>query len=67
MEMVVSSQGGDLTLTEAEEEPKTPAYRGGLRWDDGNTHFIFVRDDGEVAELRVDTGSGHYVLKRVER
>ncbi len=67
MEMVVSSQGGDLSLTEGEEEPKTPAYRGGLRWDDGNTHFIFVRDGGGVAELRVDTGAGHYVLKRVER
>ena len=43
-----------------------PAYRGGLRWDDGNTRYIFVRDGAGVDELRVDTGSGHYVLERVE-
>ncbi len=68
MELMVSVEDGVLTLSrgEGDENPATPSYRGGLRWDEGPTRFLFVRDGDAVDELRVDVGSGHYVLRRVE-
>ena len=75
----VSAEAAGLVIREGEaevaaavaggaedEDAVRPSYRGGLRWDDGNTRYIFLRDGTGVDELRVDSGSGHYVLERVE-
>ncbi len=59
---------GALTLNQAgTTTPVKPAYRDGLRWQAGNTLWIFeTRADGRGAVLRADSGGGHYVLRRVE-
>lgn len=75
----VSAENGALIIREGEEaedpalsqgdeddEPITPSYRGELRWDDGNVRYVFVRDGDRIAQLRMDTGGGHYVLEQVE-
>lgn len=41
-----------------------PVHLEGLTWGKGNTRLWFVRKGGAVVELRMDQGSGHYVLKR---
>lgn len=63
----VSAETGSLVIREGEEDddPVTPSYRGGLRWDDGNVRYVFVRDGDGIGELRMDHGGGHYVLERV--
>lgn len=56
----------NLGVREGDDDPITPSYRGELRWDDGNVRYVFVRDGDRIAELRMDTGGGHYVLERME-
>ena len=81
MELVVSQEDGGLAIRPVraddsesppddqadEAEAMRPVYRGGLRWDLGGQRFIFVPDGAGAHELRVDSGGGHYVLKRVGR
>lgn len=59
---------GVLTLNQVgTSTPVQPAYRDGLRWQAGNTFWIFETDrDGRGSVLRSDSGGGHYVLRRVE-
>ncbi|MDH5589288.1 MAG: serine hydrolase [Gemmatimonadota bacterium] len=64
----VSVEDGALALTpQGASSPATPMYRDGTRWQAGNTFWMFeVQADGRATTLRMDTGGGHYVLKRVE-
>ena len=66
MTVDVSMLDGALTFDLGEEqEAVEPQYRGGLQWAFGNVQLTFLRHGGRVAELRFDTGGGHYVLRRV--
>ncbi len=64
----VSVVDDSLTVNQAgTASPVKPVYRDGLRWQAGNTLWIFeTGPDGRGAVLRADSGGGHYVLKRVE-
>lgn len=64
----VSVAEGALTLNQVgTPTPVQPTYRDGLRWQAGNTFWIFeVGADGRGTLLRADSGGGHYVLRRVE-
>ncbi len=42
-----------------------PVHLDGLRWAQGNTLLWFIRTEGKISELRMDQGSGHYVLRRM--
>lgn len=68
MTVEVSVDGGALALKPAgAASPTKPMYRDGLRWQSGNTLWMFEAGaDGRGSVLRVDSGGGHYVLKRVE-
>jgi CubicO group peptidase (beta-lactamase class C family) len=66
MDVTIRVDGLRLVVEVDGGEPRTPVYRGDLRWDLGDTHLFFLlRDDG-VGEMRYDTGGGHYVLRRVD-
>jgi hypothetical protein len=41
-----------------------PVHLEGLTWGQGNTRLWFVREGGEITQLRLDQGSGHFVLKK---
>jgi len=43
-----------------------PVHLEGLTWGAGNTRLWFLREKGAVVGLRMDQGSGHYVLRRVK-
>ena len=43
-----------------------PVHLEDLTWGMGTTRVWFLRNEGRVTELRLDQGSGHYVLKRDE-
>jgi CubicO group peptidase (beta-lactamase class C family) len=64
----VSVVDGVLTVNQVgTATPVQPVYREGLRWQAGNTFWIFeTGGDGRGAVLRSDSGGGHYVLRRVE-
>ncbi len=63
----VTVEGEDLVFTpDGSPNELRPAHLEGLKWGQGNTLLWFVRADGEISELRMDQGSGHYVLKRIE-
>ncbi|HSW31296.1 MAG TPA: serine hydrolase domain-containing protein [Longimicrobiales bacterium] len=64
----VSVADGALTVNQVgTATPVKPVYREGLRWQAGNTFWIFETDgDGRGSVLRSDSGGGHYVLRRVE-
>jgi len=61
----VTRDGDQLLFTEqGSEEEMRPVHVGGLTWESGITRLWFVRERGRITELRVDQGSGHYVLRR---
>jgi CubicO group peptidase (beta-lactamase class C family) len=62
--VTVTREGDELVFTPKPGNPARPEHLDGLRWVAGNTIFGFVRRDGKIAELYVDSGGGHYVLKR---
>jgi CubicO group peptidase (beta-lactamase class C family) len=66
MDVTIRVDGLRLMVEIDGGEPRTPAYRGDLRWDLGNTHLFFLRRDDGIGEVRFDTGGGHYVLRRVD-
>ncbi len=40
-----------------------PVHLGDLTWGLGSTRLWFVRQGGEITQLRMDQGSGHFVLR----
>ena len=64
----VTVEGDDLVFTpDGSPNEIRPVHLEGLKWGQGNTLLWFVRaGGGEISELRMDQGSGHYVLKRIE-
>lgn len=66
MEVEVGEEGGRLSFSEdGDDTPTMPVHVGNATWVEGNARFTFVREAGRVVELRVDVGSGHYVLERI--
>lgn len=62
----VTAEGDQLVITPTERgEAHRPVHHEGLTWRVGNAYWTFVREDGEVTELRQDTGGGLYVLERI--
>jgi CubicO group peptidase (beta-lactamase class C family) len=68
MTVEVSVDGNALALKPAgAQNPIKPMYRDGLRWQAGNAFWIFdAGPDGRATALRLDSGGGHFVLRRVE-
>lgn len=66
--MEVWAEGGGLALRPAgAPAPTRPVWVEGLRWRAGNVFFSFeLGSDGRGSVLRVDQGSGLFVLRRVE-
>ncbi len=64
MTMTVSIDDGGLVMGSGRGEPFTPDHRDALTWANGNLLLTFVRKEGRIHELRVDSGGGHYVLVR---
>jgi CubicO group peptidase (beta-lactamase class C family) len=65
LSMSVTRDGDQLVFTrEGTEEGMRPVHIGDGTWALGSTRLFFVRRNGEVAELRMDQGGGHYVLVR---
>ncbi len=63
--MSVSVEEGALVLTrQGSEDGMGPVHVGGMTWEMGATRFWFEREGGQIAVLRMDTGGGHYVLRR---
>jgi CubicO group peptidase (beta-lactamase class C family) len=68
--MHVSAEDGGLVFRQQSEsmgepgEPMEVTYRGSDVWADGPTQLRFVRQGGDVTELRFEATSAHYVLKR---
>jgi CubicO group peptidase (beta-lactamase class C family) len=61
----VTRDGDQLLFTpEGSEEGTRPVHVGDGRWAEGRTRIWFVREGGGVTQLRMDQGSGHYVLRR---
>jgi CubicO group peptidase (beta-lactamase class C family) len=66
--MEVTRDGNALVFTpEGTTNEMRPVHLEDLTWGMGNTRVWFLRREGRVVELRLDQGSGHYVLKRAER
>ncbi|MDP2958956.1 MAG: serine hydrolase domain-containing protein [Longimicrobiales bacterium] len=68
MTVEVSVEGGALAIKPVgAPTPIKPLYRDGLRWQAGNAFWMFdAFPDGRASALRMDTGGGHFVLRRVE-
>jgi len=63
----VTREGDVLVFTPAGTTNEIrPLHLEKLTWGAGNTRLWFVREKGAVVGLRMDQGSGHYVLRRVE-
>jgi hypothetical protein len=63
--VTVSRDDDQLVFTpEGSEEGMRPSHTGDGVWAQGMTRLFFVRREGRVVELRMDQGSGHYVLAR---
>jgi CubicO group peptidase (beta-lactamase class C family) len=63
----VTRDGDELVVTpNGAPDPMRPVHLEDLTWGMGATRLWFVREEGRVTELRLDQGSGHYVLKRIE-
>lgn len=64
----VGVEGGELVVDNSLRggEAVRPAYRGVRGWeDDGGMRYLFEPSDGPAERLRIDVGSGHYVLTRI--
>ena len=64
LSVIVSANNGILELEMGGAPSVQPIYRDGLTWTSGPQELTFVRQRGRIAELRFDSVSGHYVLKR---
>lgn len=63
--VTVSVEEGAMVVTpQGAQEGMKPMHLGNGVWGDGRTRAWFVREDGRVVEMRLDQGSGHYVLRR---
>ncbi len=66
MTMHVTGDGDQMVFTPGDgRDAMRPSHLEGLTWGAGMTRLFFVRRDGRIAELHMDQGGGHYVLKRV--
>lgn len=64
----VTEADGELAIDNSLRggEAVRPVHRGGLRWDDdGGMRYLFEPSGAQAERLRIDVGSGHYVLTRV--
>ena len=66
MTLQVLVEDGRLGVRIGEGQTMMPPYVGDLTWVMGNTRITFVRRSGPAEAVRFDTGSGHYVLERIE-
>ena len=65
--MEVTRDGDALVFTpEGTTNEMRPVHLEGLTWGMGNVRVWFLRREGRIAELRLDQGSGHYVLERAK-
>ena len=55
---------GKLELEMGQASKFEPDYRGDLTWTLGSQEFTFIRQGERIVELRFDSVSGHYVLRR---
>lgn len=61
----VTREEGELVFTvEGTPNSLRPVHLEGLTWGQGNARLWFVRDNGEITQLRLDQGSGHFVLNK---
>jgi CubicO group peptidase (beta-lactamase class C family) len=69
LELTVARDDEGLVASRGRGDPDQLDYVGGTTFadSDGVMLFTFVRDNGFIAELRVDTVSGLYVLRRQAR
>ena len=68
MTVEVSVQDGGLAIQpQGASQPVKPLHEKGLRWWAGNTLWMFeATPNGRGTALHMDSGGGHYVLRRVE-
>jgi len=62
--VTITVENGKLTMKGTGPEPRVLAFRSGETFAANETLVIFERDGGRVARLRLDSGGGHYVLKK---
>ena len=62
--VTITVENGKLTMKGTGPEPRVLAFRSGETFAASETLVIFERDGGRVARLRLDSGAGHYVLKK---
>ncbi len=63
----VSVEEGALVFTpQGSEDGMRPVHVDGMMWEMGGTRLWFEREGGRIYVLRMDTGGGHYVLRRGE-
>jgi hypothetical protein len=67
MTLEVTQDGEGLVVTpQGSTNEIRPLYLGDLTWGLGNTRMRFIKEGNRISELRLDQGSGHYVLARKE-
>ncbi len=64
LSVIVSMNNGKLELEMDQVSKFEPDYRGDLTWTRGSQEFTFIRQGERIVELRFDSVSGHYVLRR---
>lgn len=64
LSVIVSMNNGKLELEMGQASKFEPDYRGDLTWTRGSQEFTFIRQGERIVELRFDSVSGHYVLRR---
>lgn len=63
--MSVTLDDGALVFTpQGSQNGMHPVHVDSVTWEMGGTRFMFEREGGDIAVLRMDTGGGHYVLRR---
>ncbi|HIL90383.1 MAG TPA: class A beta-lactamase-related serine hydrolase, partial [Gemmatimonadetes bacterium] len=64
LSVIASVNNGKLELEMGQASKFEPDYRGDLTWTRGSQEFTFIRQGERIVELRFDSVSGHYVLRR---
>jgi hypothetical protein len=65
LSLEVTEEDGQLVFTVVgTPNDLRPVHLEGLPWGQENTRLWFVREDGQITQLRMDQGSGHFVLER---
>tara|TARA_B110000014_G_scaffold236628_1_gene202005 strand:+ start:124 stop:708 length:585 start_codon:yes stop_codon:yes gene_type:complete len=64
LSVVASVNNGKLEFEMGQASKFEPDYRGDLTWTRGSQEFTFIRQGERIVELRFDSMSGHYVLRR---